>query len=189
MIPQTAQAESLTICYFDAFSGISGDMTVGALVDAGAESAAVKQGLRSLNTGAIFSFEKTKRKGIGATKLRVSGGESKKHRHLPDILRMIESADLPDLVKQDASMVFRRLGEAEADVHQVPIEKVHFHEVGAVDSICDIVGACLALPLLGIDRVYSSAGCRGGNGRHGTRSAAGARSRHGPIALRTAGLL
>ena len=77
MIPQTAQAESLTICYFDAFSGISGDMTVGALVDAGAESAAVKQELRSLNTGAIFSFEKTKRKGIGATKFRVSGGESK----------------------------------------------------------------------------------------------------------------
>jgi len=150
-------AEHLTVCYLDAFSGISGDMTVGALVDAGADMERIDAGLASLNTGATVTFEKTMRRGIGATKFKVLGGEARAHRHLKQILQMIDQADLPDLVKEDASKVFRCLGEAEAAVHNVPIEKVHFHEVGAVDSICDIVAACLALALLGVDRVYSSA--------------------------------
>jgi hypothetical protein len=82
--------------------------------------------------------------------------EPQKHRHLSGILKMIEAASVPDRVKQNASAVFQRLGEAEAAVHQVPIEKVHFHEVGAVDSIADIVGACLGFDLLGADAIYSS---------------------------------
>ena len=147
----------MKICYFDAFSGISGDMTVGALLDAGADSTALFRGLESLGTGAHVSVEKTKRRGIAASKFRVEGGETKSHRHLPNILQMIERGDLPARAKQNAAAVFQKLGEAEAKVHDVPIEKVHFHEVGAVDSICDIVGACTALALLGIDEIHCSA--------------------------------
>lgn len=147
----------MKICYFDAFSGISGDMTVGALVDAGADAAALIEGLHTLGTGAAFETEKIRRAGVAATKFRVSGGETKAHRHLPHILKMIEASSLPQRAKDNAAAVFRRLGEAEARVHGVPVEKVHFHEVGAVDSIADIAGACFALELLGVEAVYASA--------------------------------
>jgi len=146
----------MKICYLDAFSGISGDMLVGALVDAGASGDAVTQALTSLVPGATFRFEKTKRRGIGATKFHVSGGETKKHRHLSHILEMIRKAELPERAKRDATAVFTRLAEVEAAVHQVPVEHVHFHEVGAVDSIADIVGACLALNLLGVEEIHCS---------------------------------
>lgn len=144
------------LCYLDAFSGISGDMTVGALVDAGADAAQIEAGLASLNTGATVTFQKTTRSGIAATKFQVQGGETRAHRHLKHILQMIEKAEIPAEVKETSSNVFRRLGEAEATVHNLAIEKVHFHEVGAVDSICDIVGACLALSLLGVRKLFSS---------------------------------
>lgn len=145
----------MRICYLDAFSGISGDMLVGALVDAGADSAAIVDALGSL--GAATSFEKVKRCGMASTKFHVSAQETLKHRHLSGILKMIEAATLPAHVKENASSVFRRLGEAEAAVHQVPVDKVHFHEVGAVDSIADIVGACLGFDLLRVEAIYSSA--------------------------------
>ena len=142
----------MKICYFDAFSGIAGDMTVGALLDAGGDAPALIAALDSLNTGAAYRVEKTKRKGIGATKFHVDHGEQKAHRHLSPILKMIDNAALlTPRSKQMASDVFRKLGEAEASVHAVPIEKVHFHEVGAVDSIADIVGACYLLDQLGIE--------------------------------------
>jgi len=151
----------MKICYLDAFSGISGDMTVGALMDAGADSAALVRSLEALGTGAKFEVEKTKRRGIAATKFRVvigkPGGDGKTHRHLKHILEMIEKSGISARAKQNASAVFRRLGEAEAKVHDIPIEKVHFHEVGAVDSICDIVGACIGFDLLDIGAIYSSA--------------------------------
>ena len=146
----------MKICYFDSFSGISGDMTVGALVDAGADWQALESALHSLQLGASFRLEKTKRKGIAASKFTVDGGEQKAHRHLPHIEKIIVSGNLTNLARKNALAVFRKLGEAEAKSHDVPIEKVHFHEVGAVDSICDIVGACVALDLLGIDEVRSS---------------------------------
>jgi uncharacterized protein (TIGR00299 family) protein len=146
----------MKICYLDAFSGISGDMLVGALADAGASDTVLCGALTSLGTGASFRFEKTKRGGIGATKFHVDGGEQHTHRHLPHILKLIEQAGLPPRVKDNASAVFHRLGEAEARVHQVPVERVHFHEVGAVDSICDIVGACLGFELLGVEEIHSS---------------------------------
>ena len=145
-----------SICYLDAFSGISGDMLVGALADAGASADAITSAITSLQIGATVSFEKVKRRGIGATKFHVAAEETKKHRHLPHILKMIAQADLPERARQNAAAVFRRLGDAEAQVHQVPVEKVHFHEVGAADSIADIVGACLALELLGVETVYCS---------------------------------
>lgn len=145
-------------CYFDAFSGISGDMTVGALVDAGADSAKLLDALNSLNLGATYSFEKTKRRGIAATKFHVEGGEQKAHRHLPHIVKIIENAPgLSPQTKERSLAVFNALGAAESKIHNQPLEKVHFHEVGAVDSISDIVGACFALELLDIGEIYCSA--------------------------------
>jgi uncharacterized protein (TIGR00299 family) protein len=148
----------MKICYLDAFSGISGDMTVGALVDAGAPSDALLDALRSLDTGARFAVEKTKRAGIAASKFQVIvDGAARTHRHLSHILDLLDRSPIRDRAKSAASAVFRRLGEAEAQVHGVSIEKVHFHEVGAIDSIADIVGVCTALDLLGIDEIHASA--------------------------------
>jgi uncharacterized protein (TIGR00299 family) protein len=147
----------MTICYLDAFSGISGDMTVGALVDAGASPEALIEGLSSLNTGARCLVEKTSRRGIAASKFRViTENASGKHRHLPHILNLIENATISTPAKSRATAVFTRLGNAEAKVHGIALEKVHFHEVGATDSIADIVGACIALDLLGIEEVHVS---------------------------------
>jgi uncharacterized protein (TIGR00299 family) protein len=144
-------------CYLDAFSGISGDMTVGALIDAGASAEALTSALDSLNTGARFRIERTQRRGIAASKFHVDGGEAKSHRHLSHILDLLDRSALPARAKENAKAVFRKLGEAEAKVHDMPLEKVHFHEVGAIDSICDIAGACVGFDLLGIDEFYSSA--------------------------------
>ncbi|HWF10284.1 MAG TPA: nickel pincer cofactor biosynthesis protein LarC [Bryobacteraceae bacterium] len=147
---------TVTICYIDAFSGLSGDMLVGALADAGAERDAISHALESFAIGASIDWARVHRRGIGAAKFHVNANEPAKHRHLSGILKLIHAADLPFPVKQKSEQVFRRLGEAEAAVHGVDIEKVHFHEVGAVDSICDIVGACLAFELLGVERIYCS---------------------------------
>ena len=147
----------MKIAYIDAFSGLAGDMLVGALIDAGADSEALFAGLDSLGTGARFRVEKVKRKGIAATKFDIDFEDQKKHRHLPHIVKMIEAAALPEVVKRNAVAVFETLGAAEASVHGTTIEKVHFHEVGAIDSICDIVGACLGLHLLGVEAIYCSA--------------------------------
>lgn len=146
----------MKIAYFDAFSGIAGDMTVGALVDAGAPGDALIEALNSLDTGAVLGFEKTKRRGIAASKFRVQAEDTKKHRHLHHIVEMIKRAALKGRVKRDATAVFHRLGEAEASVHGTSIDKVHFHEVGAIDSICDIIGACFAIDALGIEEIHCS---------------------------------
>ena len=147
----------MKICYLDAFSGISGDMTVGALLDAGAPSEAVLDALRSLDTGAHFEVAKTSRGGVAASKFRVTiDGSTRTHRHLSHILELIARAPITERAKHNASAVFNRLGAAEAQVHGVPIEKVHFHEVGAADSVADIVGACIAFDLLGIDEIHAS---------------------------------
>jgi uncharacterized protein (TIGR00299 family) protein len=148
----------MKIAYLDAFSGISGDMAVGALVDAGASAEILLDALQSFDTGASYEVEKTARRGIAASKFRVHLRDaSRKARHLSHILKLIDAAPLSARAKSNASKVFTRLAEAEAQVHGVSVEKVHFHEVGAADSIADIVGACIALDLLGIEEVHVSA--------------------------------
>lgn len=144
------------ICYIDAFSGLAGDMLVGAFADAGADQTVITKALASLATGGSVSWDRVLRRGISAIKFRVSVDEPQKHRHLTGILKMIHAADLPDSVKTKSEQVFRVLAEAESTVHGTTIEKVHFHEVGAVDSICDIVGACLALHLLDVEHLHCS---------------------------------
>lgn len=147
----------MKLCYFDAFSGISGDMTVGALLDAGADAGALVAALDSLGTRAAYRVEKTKRHGIAASKFHVDAPpDEKKHRHLHHITDMIDKSALSARAKRDSLQVFQKLAEAEAQVHGTDIRKVHFHEVGAVDSISDICGACVALDLLGVDAIATS---------------------------------
>jgi len=145
-----------TLAYIDAFSGLAGDMLVGAFADAGADRETITQALNGLATGAVITWESVQRRGMAAAKFHVAVNEPQKHRHLSGILKMIHAADLPEPVKANAERVFQTLAEAESAVHGTSIEKVHFHEVGAVDSICDIVASCLSLHLLNIDAVYCS---------------------------------
>ncbi|MBI3695691.1 MAG: nickel pincer cofactor biosynthesis protein LarC [Acidobacteria bacterium] len=147
----------MRICYLDCFSGISGDMLLGALADAGADQVELARQIGRLGLEAVgVCFEKCSRGGIAATKLRVQAPPDPQHRHLSHIEKIIQSAGLAPRATEQSLAVFRRLGEVEAAIHQVPVEEVHFHEVGAVDSIVDIVGACVALELLGVDRIHCS---------------------------------
>lgn len=132
-------------------------MLVGAFADAGADRETISRALAGLATGGSIEWSSVKRRGMAASKFRVSVDEPQKHRHLSGILKMVAAAELPDRVKANAERVFNALAEAESQAHGVSIEKVHFHEVGAVDSICDIVGACLAMHLLDVDTLYCSA--------------------------------
>ena len=148
----------MKIAYFDCFSGISGDMTLGALLDAGCNLAEMEIHLRRLPVpGWKISSEKVVRRGFRATQVKVESSDPQRHRSLSDILQLIERAGLPLRIAERASCIFRRLGEAEALVHGSPIEKVHFHEVGAVDAIVDIVGAAAGFEQLGVEEFFCSA--------------------------------
>jgi pyridinium-3,5-bisthiocarboxylic acid mononucleotide nickel chelatase len=144
--------------YFDCFSGISGDMVLGALVDAGADLRAIEAELRKLGLeGWRISASKVQRRAIFATHVKVETEEQHHHRGLSIILKRIDDAHLAPRAAERATKIFTRLAEAEAHVHQLPIEQVHFHEVGAVDSIVDIVGAAIGFDMLGIDEFACSA--------------------------------
>jgi uncharacterized protein (TIGR00299 family) protein len=148
----------MKLAHFDCFSGISGDMTLGALVDAGADLATIKSELRRLDLkGWQISAERVKRGALFGTHVKVETTEKHHHRGLSTILDLIDHAELAPRIKERASKIFRRLGEAEAKVHRVEIEKVHFHEVGAVDAIIDIVGSAIGFELLAIDEFSCSA--------------------------------
>ncbi|MBI1322940.1 nickel pincer cofactor biosynthesis protein LarC [bacterium] len=146
----------MRVAYFDCASGISGDMTLGALVDAGADGAAIAAAIASLGLPGGVEFVMTKRCGMRATYAKVDAPHEHAHRHLHHIDAIIDRSTLSDRQKSLAKKIFRKLGEAEADSHGVPIEKVHFHEVGAIDSIIDIVGAAVGLDLLGVDEIMAS---------------------------------
>ena len=147
----------MKIAYLDCVSGISGDMTLGALVDIGIPLDDLQQGIDSLGiAGCVLEAMEVKRHGFRATKVNVRHEPEHVHRHLHHIVEMIEGSSLSDSQKALAIRIFTRLGEAEARVHGTTIEKVHFHEVGAVDSIADIVGSAIGWDLLGVDRVVCS---------------------------------
>lgn len=138
------------ILYLDPFMGIAGDMTVSALVDLGADPAAVNASLGALGLdGLAFSFQPVQRQGLRATYATVTYPAEHGHRHLSEILALLGRPGLSPKVRETATAVFTRLAEAEAAVHGCPVEKVHFHEVGAADAIADIVGACAAWESLG----------------------------------------
>ncbi|WP_164102455.1 nickel pincer cofactor biosynthesis protein LarC [Candidatus Laterigemmans baculatus] len=148
----------MRIAYFDCLSGISGDMTLGALIDAGASRDAILRGVQSLGLGQLdLVVSEVKKCGFRATHVRVEHPPEHAHRHLHHIDAMIDGSEvISDDAKALAKRIFLRLGEAEAKVHGTTIQKVHFHEVGAVDSIADIVGTAIGLRLLEIDAVEAS---------------------------------
>jgi uncharacterized protein (TIGR00299 family) protein len=149
----------MTLAYFDCFSGISGDMTLGALVDAGVSLDALRAELAKLDLlGYDLKAEKVNRSGIAATKVSVIiDQKDQKSRHLFDIVNIIEASTLSSSVKEKSSRIFKRLAEAEAKVHGSTPDSIHFHEVGAVDAIVDIVGSTVGLELLGITQIIASA--------------------------------
>ncbi len=148
----------MKVAYFDCFAGAGGDMIVGSLVDAGAEAETLKASLATLGDLPFdVDFQTVQRAGIAGIKFNVTvRGHHHEHRGLADILEMIAKADLPGHAGDKASDIFTHLAHAEAKVHGIDVDEVHFHEVGAVDSIVDIVGAALAMEQLNIDRVLCS---------------------------------
>ncbi|MCA9153281.1 MAG: nickel pincer cofactor biosynthesis protein LarC [Planctomycetales bacterium] len=147
----------MKIAYFDCISGISGDMTLGALADVGVPLDQIQQAIDSLGLPSCrLASTEVKKNGFRATKVSVEHEPEHAHRHLHHITDMIDASQLTPAQKELAKRIFTRLGEAEAKVHGSTLRKVHFHEVGAVDSIADIVGAAVGLDLLGVDRIYCS---------------------------------
>jgi uncharacterized protein (TIGR00299 family) protein len=144
------------IGYFDCFSGISGDMTLGALVDAGVDPRVIQTAVAGLGLDCALTFETVRRGGFRATYAAVKAAPEHAHRHLHHIEQIIDAGRLTARQNELAKRIFRRLGEAEAAVHGIPLEKIHFHEVGAIDSIVDIVGAAVGLDLLGVERFEAS---------------------------------
>jgi pyridinium-3,5-bisthiocarboxylic acid mononucleotide nickel chelatase len=144
------------IAVFDPFSGASGDMILGALVDAGAPLAAIQAVPGELGiTGVTVAAEPVATAAIRGTRVRVEVGEEQPSRDWSQIRELIAGASLDSTVRAAALAVFAALAEAEAEAHGVPEDDVHFHEVGGVDAIVDIVGACAGLAHLGVDRVVS----------------------------------
>ncbi|MBI2221411.1 MAG: nickel pincer cofactor biosynthesis protein LarC [Acidobacteria bacterium] len=150
----------MTVLYLDCFAGASGDMLLGALVDAGVPLDEVRRALGSLGLeeGVSIDAARVLRSGVSATKFRVGGppAEGHPHRHLAGIEKHIRRSALSAAAQDRAVRLFHRLAEAEAAIHDTPLEKVHLHEVGALDSIIDIVGAVHALEFLGVDDIVAS---------------------------------
>ncbi|MCL5781595.1 MAG: nickel pincer cofactor biosynthesis protein LarC [Firmicutes bacterium] len=147
----------MKIAYLDCFAGISGDMFLGALIDLGVEVDQLRQELSKLGIqGYELSVRRVMRKGISGTKVDVKVKEDQPHRHLKDIVAILENSQLADAIKQDAKNIFARLASAEGKIHGCPPENVHFHEVGAVDAVVDIVGILIGLAKLEIEEVYCS---------------------------------
>ncbi|MDO8127384.1 MAG: nickel pincer cofactor biosynthesis protein LarC [Candidatus Brocadiales bacterium] len=149
------------VAYFDCFSGASGDMILGSLVDAGLDSAVLARELRKLSLPPhSVSFKKVLRAGIAGTKFDVLPGQDSKEtvRYLSfkELCRPVEQSGLPENVLKDSLKILKRLGECEAKVHNTTLEDVHFHELGALDTVLDVVGAVVAFDKLGVEEIFFS---------------------------------
>lgn len=144
------------VAYFDCNSGISGDMILGALIDCGADFDYIKKELKKFDLDFEISHQRVKKGAISATKVIIKESGSHPLRNLKIIKKLIQKTSLPKEVKEKSLSIFTRLAEAEASVHQVDIDEVHFHEIGAVDTIVDIVGTLVGLKSLKVERVFSS---------------------------------
>ncbi len=158
------------IGWFDGGAGASGDMLLGALIDAGVPLEVVAEAIDGLDLGIVLQPEAVQRASLGATRIHVEVPDTTVMRHLPDVVALFGMLD--PAVRAIAVEVFERLAAAEAAVHRMPVEQVHFHEVGALDSIADVVGAAAGLVHLNLTRLCCS---RLSLGSGSTRGA------HGPI--------
>ncbi|GIP40806.1 hypothetical protein J31TS4_40860 [Paenibacillus sp. J31TS4] len=150
----------MKIAYFDCFSGISGDMALAALVDAGADRHYIEEELARIPFEPFsLSWKRVNKRGISSLKMDVLQDEHDKphhHRHYADIVKMIRSAGFSKRTTELSLAIFEKIGIAEGKIHGIPLEKVHFHEVGAIDSIADVIGVALALDSLELERIYCS---------------------------------
>ena len=149
----------MRILYYDCFAGISGDMNLGAMIDLGVDAAYLESELEKLNIkGFHLEITKDLRRGISGTKAAVivENPDNEKHRHLRHVEEIINNSTLSETVKANSLKIFKLIAFAEAKVHKIAVERVHFHEVGALDSIADIVGAAICLDFLKVDKVLSS---------------------------------
>lgn len=148
----------MKIAYFDCFSGISGDMTVGALLDAGLKIETLEKELKKLSlSGYQLEVKKVVKKGISATQFKVKIKEEGVERRFKDILTILEKSKLDEEIKKDTKKIFFNIAQAESKIHQKDIDKIHFHEIGGLDSIVDITSAVIGIKTLGIEEIHSSA--------------------------------
>jgi len=148
----------MKIAYFDCFSGASGDMILGSLIDAGLSPKRLREELKKLRIPTVhLRVKKVLKGGISATQVMVEGkGEKRSHRNLKEILRIVERSGVEAEVKEKSKEIFKRIASVEAKIHQTPMEEVHFHELGGLDSIVDIVGSVWGIRQLGIEKIYVS---------------------------------
>ena len=148
----------MKIAYFDCFSGASGDMILGSMIDAGLSPRLLRVELKKLRIPTIrLNVKKVLKRGISATQVIVEGrSEKRSHRSLKEMLRIVDQSGIEAEVKKKSTEVFRRIASVEAEIHQRPMEEIHFHEIGGLDSIVDIVGAVWGLRQMGIDKLYVS---------------------------------
>jgi len=148
----------MKIAYFDCFSGISGDMAVGALLDAGLKIETLEKELKKLGlTGYQLEVNKVVKKGISATKFKVKIKEEGVERRFKDILTILEKSKLDEEIKKETKKIFFNIAQAESKIHQKDIDRIHFHEIGGLDSIIDITSAVIGIKTLGIEEIHSSA--------------------------------
>jgi pyridinium-3,5-bisthiocarboxylic acid mononucleotide nickel chelatase len=147
----------MNIAYFDCIAGASGDMILGALIDTGLLEETLRTRLATLRLpGFELKCKKVNKNGFSATKVDVIVAEDAPERHLAEIEALLEAGDLPAPVRQQASAIFYRLAQVESGIHGRPVDQVHLHELGGVDTIVDVTGALLGLRELGIEKVYAS---------------------------------
>ena len=148
----------MKVAYFDCFSGISGDMTVGALLDAGLKIETLEKELKKLGlSGYQLEVKRVVKKGISATQFKVKIKEEGVERRFKDILTILEKSKLDEEIKKETKKIFFNIAQAESKIHQKDIDKIHFHEIGGLDSIIDITSAVIGIKTLGIEEIHSSA--------------------------------
>ena len=147
----------MKIAYFDCFSGISGDMILGSLIDLGLDIEYLKNEFKKINiSGYEINAEKIKKRDISCIKVNITVKDKQKHRSLKEINALIDKSELNPEVKKKSKDIFLKLAKAESKVHNIDIDKIHFHEIGAIDSILDIIGAVIGLDKLNLKKIYCS---------------------------------
>ncbi len=148
---------NMRTAYFDCFSGASGDMILGALIDAGLSPRRLREELKRLRIPAVhLRVRKVLKRGISGTQVIVEGSERRSHRNLKEVLQIVRRSRVETEVKEKSEEVFKRIASVEAKIHQIPEEEVHFHELGGLDSVVDIVGSVWGIRALGIDKIHVS---------------------------------
>ena len=147
----------MRIAYFDCFSGASGDMILGSMIDAGMSSRRLGEELKKLHLPSIrLKVKKVLKNGISATRVIVEGRETRPHRNLKELLKIVDRSRLGSEIKFQSREIFKRIASVEAEIHRKPAEEIHFHELGGLDSVVDIVGSVWGLGQIGVDEIHVS---------------------------------